>query len=71
MKIISGCLCILPDDSHVVVCSVQQIDYVNPLGAGEEFGLVSSLKKRGFEPFVVPVTRGEWLNVSTTAVSFF
>ncbi|CAM9384452.1 unnamed protein product [Heterosigma akashiwo] len=41
-----------------------QIDYINPLEQGEEFGLVASLTKRGFSCSVVPVQRGDWLKVA-------
>lgn len=53
----------------VVICpgfGNDMIDYINPLGRGEEYGLVSSLVKRGFSMeriCIVPIKRYDWLRV--------
>ena len=40
-------------------------DYATPLGLPAETGLVSALERRGFKVEVVPVARGDWLQVLT------
>ena len=54
----------------VVICpgfGNDSIDYVSPLGRGSEYGLVSALSRRGFNPDlirVLPLDRIEWLRVA-------
>ena len=45
-----------------------QIDYVNPLGKGEEVGMVANLQKRGYRAEVLPIRRFEWLKLLGGAV---
>ena len=40
-------------------------DYATPLGLPEETGLAAALGRRGFRVEVVPVARGDWLQVLT------
>mmetsp|Transcript_20901 Transcript_20901/g.35943 ORF Transcript_20901/g.35943 Transcript_20901/m.35943 type:complete len:119 (+) Transcript_20901:179-535(+) len=44
-----------------------QIDYFNPLQQGDEYGFVSALVRRGFDPEliqVLPLERYEWVRVA-------
>ena len=41
------------------------VDYINPLGRGESRGMVTALKKRGWDSCsVVSIKRGSWLNIA-------
>ena len=54
----------------IVICpgfGNDQIDYLNPLNQGEEYGFVKALARRGFEPDlirVLPLKRYEWIRVA-------
>eukprot|EP00584_Thalassiosira_punctigera_P001476 CAMPEP_0172531722 /NCGR_PEP_ID=MMETSP1067-20121228/5005_1 /TAXON_ID=265564 ORGANISM="Thalassiosira punctigera, Strain Tpunct2005C2" /NCGR_SAMPLE_ID=MMETSP1067 /ASSEMBLY_ACC=CAM_ASM_000444 /LENGTH=389 /DNA_ID=CAMNT_0013316125 /DNA_START=191 /DNA_END=1360 /DNA_ORIENTATION=+ len=54
----------------IVICpgfGNDQIDYLNPLDQGDEFGFVSALSRRGFNPDliqVLPLDRIEWFRVA-------
>lgn len=54
----------------IVICpgfGNDQIDYLNPLDQGDEYGFVSALSRRGFDPdliTVLPLKRYEWLRVA-------
>lgn len=54
----------------IVICpgfGNDQIDYLNPLDQGDEYGFVSALVRRGFDSNliqVLPLERYEWVNVA-------
>jgi hypothetical protein len=54
----------------IVICpgfGNDEIDYINPKNMGVDFGLVTSLTRRGFSPDlikVLPIKRFEWLRVA-------
>ena len=54
----------------IVICpgfGNDQIDYLNPLNQGEEYGFVAVLARRGFDPNlirVLPLERYEWIKVA-------
>lgn len=54
----------------IVICpgfGNDQIDYRNPLNQGEEYGFVTALTRRGFDPDliqVLPLERYEWIRVA-------
>eukprot|EP00571_Detonula_confervacea_P017411 CAMPEP_0172302386 /NCGR_PEP_ID=MMETSP1058-20130122/4084_1 /TAXON_ID=83371 /ORGANISM="Detonula confervacea, Strain CCMP 353" /LENGTH=397 /DNA_ID=CAMNT_0013012827 /DNA_START=68 /DNA_END=1261 /DNA_ORIENTATION=+ len=54
----------------IVICpgfGNDQIDYLNPLDQGDEYGFVSALTRRGFDPNliqVMPLERYEWFKVA-------
>ncbi|KAH8049642.1 DUF2358-containing protein [Aureococcus anophagefferens] len=45
-----------------------KVDYSEPLGLGEECGLVAALERRGLAVEVVDVARGDWLQVLTKGI---